>query len=274
MNVYSPTLNVAVLDLVRTVAQNVVLPRFQNLAEHEVEEKVSGDYAAIADYVTIADKESEARLAEGLTRILPDAALIGEEACAADPAILANAGKGLAWIIDPIDGTGNFAAGRAPFGILIALSDGPETLAGWIYDPLTDRMCTAVRGAGAFVNGQAVRARPTGEPQPVAAISVIFMAPQDRERVLHQCLPHYRIVDTPRCAAEQYPRLVLGANDMSIFERTLPWDHAAGVLFLNEAGGRCARMDGAPYLIGDGRKGMLAATSPALWDQAAEILNG
>jgi len=56
-----------------------------------------------------------------------------------------------------------------------------------------------------------------------------------REAMRQHILPHYTVVDIPRCAAEQYPRLVLGVNDVSIFERTLPWDHAAGVLFVNEA---------------------------------------
>jgi len=83
--------------------------------------------------------------------------------------------------------------------------------------------------------------------------------------------PHYRLVDIPRCAAEQYPRLVLGDNDVSVFERTLPWDHAAGVLFLNEAGGKAARPDGSAYRVDDyDRPGLLGAASPRLWDGLAE----
>ena len=61
---------------------------------------------------------------------------------------------------------------------------------------------------------------------------------------------------------------------MALFNRTLPWDHAAGVLFLNEAGGRVARFDGAPYRVGTDEKGMLAAASPTMWDKAAAILFG
>ena len=104
-----------VAELMEQVAADVVLPRYQNLAAHEISEK------AADDFVTIADKESELRLAEGLLQILPDAGLIGEEAAAADASILDRAGNGLNWIIDPIDGTGNFAAGRPPFGLMIAL---------------------------------------------------------------------------------------------------------------------------------------------------------
>jgi fructose-1,6-bisphosphatase/inositol monophosphatase family enzyme len=77
-------------------------------------------------------------------------------------------------------------------------------------------------------------------------------------------------VPIPRCAAEQYPRLVLGQNDVSIFERTLPWDHAAGILFLEEAGGKAARIDGSPYRVNDKRRGLIGAATPQLWDQLAE----
>lgn len=58
-------------------------------------------------------------------------------------------------------------------------------------------------------------------------------------------------------------------NDVSIFERTLAWDHAAGVLFLNEAGGKAARFDGSPYRVNEDRKGLIGASSPALWEELA-----
>ena len=66
--------------------------------------------------------------------------------------------------------------------------------------------------------------------------------------------------------------LVLGQNDISLFERSHPWDHAPGALLLNEAGGRLARRDGTPYIIGDKRTGLLGASSPRMWDKAAAIL--
>lgn len=268
MSIITPALSDAVSTLMRRVAQDIILPRYQNLAAHEVQEK------AADDLVTIADKESELALGEGLTRILPDAALVGEEACAADPAILRDAGSGLKWIIDPIDGTGNFAAGKPPFGILIALASEGETLAGWIYDPLTDRMCDAVNGAGARINGDPVAARESGSVLPIAGISTLFLNPEQRSELLSRADGKLALVDIPRCAAEQYPRIALGQNDLCVFNRTLPWDHAAGVLFLIEAGGRASRYDGSPYRIGTDEKGMLAAASPRLWDEAARILLG
>ena len=139
----------------------------------------------------------------------------------------------MCWIIDPLDGTNNFAAGKPPFGILIALSQGGETIGGWIYDVLTGRFCHARTGEGAYVDGERITARTTGEAPPVAAVSVLFADAARRDALLTHIAPHYRMVDIPRCAAEQYPRLALGVNDLSVFERTLAWDHAAGVLFLN-----------------------------------------
>jgi fructose-1,6-bisphosphatase/inositol monophosphatase family enzyme len=257
-----------VAGLMRRVARDVVMPRYQNLAATEVREK------AADDLVTIADQESEDRLSEGLAAILPEAAILGEEAAAADPSLLAGLGERLSWIIDPIDGTGNFAAGRPPFGIMIALADRGETLAGWILDPLTGRLCHAHAGGGAFVDGERVTARPSGAARPIAGISLYFVDMDKRAALQARAEAQFTLVDIPRCAAEQYPRVLLGINDLSLFERTLPWDHAAGALLVNEAGGRVARLDGSPYRLGDGRKGLLAAASAALWDEAAPIVAG
>ena len=257
-----------VVALMRQVARDVVMPRFRNLAADEIAEK------AADDFVTIADKESELRLSEGLSAILPEAGIIGEEACAADPAILDCAGEGLNWIIDPIDGTGNFAAGNPPFGIMVALADAGTTLAGWILDPLTGRLCHALLGGGSHIDGQAVRAKESGGDLPIAALAVYFMTAEERADIQRRAEGAFAVVDIPRCAAEQYPRLVLGQNDVSVFARTLPWDHAAGTLFVNEAGGCCQRLDGTPYVIGDLRRGLLGASSPRLWDQAARQLFG
>ncbi len=100
------------------------------------------------------------------------------------------------------------------------------------------------------------------------------MSPAKRAAVQAHIAPHYELVDIPRCAAEQYPRLVLGQNDVAIFERTLPWDHAAGVLFVNEAGGKAARPDGSPYRVNDHDKpGLIGAASEALWEGLAARLN-
>lgn len=262
------TLTRAVHAIMLDAAQRAVLPHYQHLAASEITDK------AVDDAVTIADTESEAILAEALGRLIPEAGIVGEEAAYADPALLDRLGDALCWIIDPIDGTNNYAAGRPPFGILIALAQAGETIGGWILDPLTGRFCSAERGQGAYINDEPIRARVTGETPPIGAISVLFADAARREAIKSHIAPHYRMVDIPRCAAEQYPRLVLGINDVSIFERTLAWDHAAGVLFLNEAGGKAARLDGSSYRVDDQRKGLIAAASPALWDELAGQMAG
>ena len=250
-------------DLLRFAAERSILPRFRNLAEHEISEKAEDDL------VTVADKETEEFLTEALAKLAPGVPVVGEEAVHADPSV-AERLSGACWIIDPVDGTHNFAHGTGPFGTIVALADGGETLAGWIYDPQLDRFCHAKRGEGAFIDGEQVAARSTGEAPPVAAISVMFMDAGKREAVMRHIAPHYALVDVPRCAAEQYPRLALGTNDVSIFERTLAWDHAAGVLWLNEAGGKAARLDGSPYRVNEqGRQGLIGAASPALFDELA-----
>ena len=254
----------AILSIMQDAATRAILPRYQQLAEGEIITKSPGEL------VTVADREAEVLLFAGLAKLLPEAALVGEEACDADPALLDRLGDALCWIVDPIDGTHNFAQGQPPFGVMIALAEAGETIAGWIYDPLSGRLCHAHRGAGAFVGEDRLIAQTTGATPPVAAISLVFMDPAKREAMKHGIAPHYTLVDVPRCAAEQYPRLVLGTNDVSIFERTLAWDHAAGVLFVNEAGGKAARLDGRAYRVDEAYlPGLIGAASPALWDELA-----
>jgi fructose-1,6-bisphosphatase/inositol monophosphatase family enzyme len=252
-------------DLMRFAAQRSMLPRFRALAAHEVEMKGADDP------VTIVDREVEGFLTEALTKLAPGVAVVGEEAAHADKAVLDHL-SGQCWIIDPLDGTANFAEGREPFGIIIALADAGEAVAGWIYDPVKDRFCHTRRGEGAFVNGEKIAARTTGQQPPVTAVSRIFLTPEQSAMVDAKLAPHYTLVDIPRCAAEQYPRLALGENDISSFKRTLAWDHAAGVLWLNEAGGKAARLDGSAYRVDqhdapNTHGGLVGASSPALWDE-------
>ena len=259
-------LHKAMHGLLREVSTEIILPRYQKLAAHEITAKLADDV------VTVADNEAEERLTEGLAKIA-DIPVVGEEAAFADASVFDRL-TGDCWIVDPLDGTRNFASGKPPFGILIAMAQGGETHTGWIYDCLSGRLCIAHRGKGAFVNGERIAARPTGEAPPVAALSLVFMDPARREAVKTHVAPRYRMVDVPYCAAEQYPRLALGTNDLSIFERTLPWDHAAGALWLNEAGGKCARPDGSAYRVDDWqRPGLVGAASPALWDDMVGRLN-
>lgn len=243
-------------------SERAIMPRFRQLGADQVRQK------ARDELVTIADIESEAILTEGLSKILPEAAVVGEEAADADPALLNLLGNRLCWVVDPLDGTANFAAGEGPFGILIALTDHSQTIAGWIFDPLSGRFIASKLGEGTAFDGEIVRSRESDGRPRTAAISSLFIDP-DRLAGLHDALdPHFQAAPIPRCAAEQYPRIIMGVNDLTLFERTLPWDHAAGILCLTEAGGVATRFDGSPYRVGDERTGLIAAATPELWEEA------
>ena len=261
-------LSSAVENLLRDVAETIVLPRYQQLETHQISEKTPGDL------VTIADQESELRLNEGLALILPEARMVGEEACAADPSLLEGLGGGKAWIIDPIDGTGNFAAGRPHFALMVALVADGEAIASWIYDPLRRRMCHANLGGGAWINGDRITSKSSGAALPIAAIGMKFMDEEKRTDVSRRAAGRFTLAEIPMCAGEQYPRIALGENDVSVFERILPWDHVPGTLFLSEAGGHIARMDGSDYQFWDGKSGLLGASTRRIWDAAARILVG
>ena len=256
----------AVSDLMVEVGHSIIMPRFQTLATHEISEKSPGEI------VTIADEESEERISEQLARILPEARIVGEEATAADASLLDTLGAGLSWLVDPVDGTTNFSEGKTPFAIMIALLEDGEAQAGWIYDPVTQRMCHAHHGHGAFVGDERIRTEPTNGPMPIAALGMHFLPAERRDMLEERASGKLDIVAIPRCAGEQYPRLALGVNEISLYERVLPWDHAPGALFLSEAGGKTARPDGTPFSPTDQRPGLLSAATPQLWEQAAEIL--
>lgn len=257
----------AVCALLRQVSDEIILPHYRKLKSSQITEKSPGDL------VTIADRLSEEALSLALAKIIPDAKIVGEEACAADPSLLQNLSADQCWIIDPIDGTGNYARGNGAFGIIIALTDHNQTVAGWIYDPIKKRLCHTYKGQGAFINDKRIAPPPPPKALPIAALATGFMSDDQREKTLAQASGNYEVVPIPMCAAEQYPLLAMGAHNVSIFERVLPWDHAAAILFLNEAGGKAARWDGSDYFPADQQKGLLGASSPILWEQAAKIFN-
>jgi fructose-1,6-bisphosphatase/inositol monophosphatase family enzyme len=262
------TLHRPVEALMREVAAGIMMPRFRDLNAGEISEKTPGDY------VTVVDHLSEARITEALAALLPGSIVVGEEAVAADPALMARVTDDIAWIVDPLDGTANFAAGRTPFAIMIALAEAGEIRAGWILDPVTGRMCHAARGQGMFVDSERVTTNPTTGPLPIGALATRYLPPEVRADVEARIVGRIESVAVPNCAGEQYPRLMLGENDIALFWRSMAWDHAPGALMLEEAGGRIARLDGAPYRLGDERTGLLAAASPRLWDEAHGILFG
>ncbi len=274
------SLTPAVEQAMREAARRAIMPRFGTAGAMPVADK--GAHPGETEPVTAADRESEAILCERLAGLIPGARVIGEEAVHHRPDLLEGLGAGTCWIIDPLDGTANFAAGTGPFGLLVALVDNGVPVGGWILDPLSGRFCAALDGCSATIDGVPFRtgivdgARPNFCPaklRPTVAVTRLFTDPERRRRLIASLADEAEVLDSPRCAADQYPRVASGENDVTLFTRTLPWDHAAGVLFLNEAGGRASRADGTPYRCDDAREGLIVATSPASWNWAADRLS-
>src|SRR5438128_8098901 len=119
-----------VAALMRETAAAELLPRFRKLAKEDVRLKRPGDF------VTVADVAAEQRLASGLAAILPGVPVVGEEAAETDPGLLELIGRRdeACWIVDPLDGTANFAAGKDRFAIIVSLVRDGKTIGGWILD--------------------------------------------------------------------------------------------------------------------------------------------
>ena len=106
------------------------------------------------DLVTEADEAAEAVIAAGLRQLFPGALVIGEEATAADPSLLGGlADAALAFVVDPIDGTANYAAGLPLFGVMVGVIARGEVVGSVIHDPVLDDLPLALRGEGAWVGG-------------------------------------------------------------------------------------------------------------------------
>ena len=254
--------------LMREAAERAILPRFRMLAAHEIEEKSPGEL------VTQADRESEAILTEGLAGLLAGARVVGEEACAIDPALAEGLDSGLVWLVDPLDGTANFAAGEEDFAVMVALLRDGITIAGWMLDPTSGRLARAERGAGAWIDGDRLRAPERRPGSKLRGAIGRFMPPAMQADVTRRVEAGATLLPGLKCAGAEYPLIALGERDFAFYWRTLAWDHAPGALFLEEAGGKATRPDGSPYLAGSKGSGLIAATSPELWEDARRLVLG
>lgn len=233
----SLALNVdAVSSLIVEVGKAEVLPRFQKLGDGAIRVK-----SQPGDLVTDADIASEKALTPALLALLPGSTVVGEEATFADNSLLDRiAGDAPVWIIDPIDGTANFASGTPRFGMIVALTLAGETIAGWLHDPITGVMVTAERGAGAWSAGQRLTVGASGR----ALSSLILSAPSTVKRSLKGVVAKEIRNGS---AAHDYMQMVTGKLDIAVFTKMMPWDHAAGLLINREAGGTELLTDGRTY---------------------------
>jgi fructose-1,6-bisphosphatase/inositol monophosphatase family enzyme len=235
----------AVRAIVVAAAREAVLPRFNALAAADIRQKSGPN-----DLVTEADIDCQRILTERLGELLPGAAIVGEEgAGTGDEACADIAAAEWCWIIDPLDGTHNFAHGRRDFAVMVALAHRGETLGGWIHQPLTGETHMAVLGEGA--SSEAGRLR-VAEPAPLREMVAALYIGAKRAPAVHARANQLRAGALGpeafhRSAGSEYLGLAAGRIHYAIFTLHLPWDHAPGALIFAEAGGYLAHWDGRPY---------------------------
>jgi fructose-1,6-bisphosphatase/inositol monophosphatase family enzyme len=255
-----------VAELMRETATAELLPRFRNLSKDEIRQKRPGDI------VTVADVLSEQRLAVGLAKILPGVPVVGEEAVEKDPGLLDLIGRPgeACWIVDPLDGTANFAAGRDRFAMIVCLVQDTRAIAGWILDVPNDRMAVAHSGGGVHFDGIPVRAKPSTEPlngfvgYKIAKSFDEQLSPGQRARLGK--------ITTLRCAGAEYLEILSGLANFSLYRSTKPWDHAAGTLMMREAGGGAVQFGNAPYMPAQPvNAGLIAASTEGALNEARAL---
>ncbi|MFC6285959.1 inositol monophosphatase family protein [Nocardioides sp. GCM10027113] len=256
----------AVLRLLQDVAEQVINPRFRDLADHEVDEKNPGDL------VTAADREAEVLLTKALVAAYPDAVVLGEETFAGDPSLMTRYAEAQhAFTVDPVDGTKNFVEGKRDHAVMVGEVRGGEAVRGWIWQPQHGLAYVAEKGAGAFRNGERLD-RPAPPEDPAR-----WRGTTSRRRWLGRTLdgldglPPLEL--TWVCCGVDYPKLLEGEADFVLYGRANPWDHVPGSLLLAEAGAFVGTHDGTPYeprLVTEG--GLVAAADRTTYDAVVAAL--
>ncbi len=259
-----------VSSLIRETAELEVMPRYQALAHHEVRHKEKGDP------VTVADEASEARLTAALTDLLPGSLVVGEEAAEADPSVFGRLGEDApVWIIDPIDGTRNFAKGQPVFAVMVALVQKGKTVAAWILELPNERMAVAESGGGAWLDGARVSA--AAMPASLAeARGTLHASTWGRPEIARSLERNRGKIDQLKslgCAGAEYLRLASGEMHFSLFTKLMPWDHAPGTLLYEEAGGLARLLEGDNYspLLRE-TQGLLMAPGEEAWEVLRQAL--
>jgi fructose-1,6-bisphosphatase/inositol monophosphatase family enzyme len=248
--------------ILREVVAEVILPAFS----HGV--PVPGWEKSRGEIVTAVDRSAEQRITERLRDLQPSSIVLGEEACAAEPDLLNRLGDEDVWLLDPLDGTRNFAAGREPFAVMLARLQRGQAVAAWILDPLAGRTVVAEQGSGAWSGEQRLFCRRQfREPSEATAIVSDAFVPAERADWLSRLkLQLGEARPTRRCAGAEYPLLAGGALDLILYWRTLPWDHAAGTLLVTEAGGLVRQLDGSAYDPARSKPGLLCCATEELME--------
>ena len=252
-----------------------ILPRFRALTAEQIRQKSSA-----IDLVTEADEAAEEAITADLLLAFPNAIVVGEEATHRDPSLLDAIGNAeLAFIVDPIDGTRNFASGLPLFGVMAAATVRGEIVASVIHDPICRDFAYAVRDGGAWLeseDGKRTNLRvappvPVGEMEGFVATGFL---PQPLRNTVNGNLARLATSAQLRCAAHEYRLAAAGHCHLLLYNKLMPWDHAAGWLLHREAGGYGAHFDGTPYRPTDLTGGLIYAPDETSWREARGALLG
>lgn len=259
-----------IASIIKAVAAAEIVPRFGELRDSDITEKHPGD---AGNLVTVADIEAEKALSRELEAALPGSIAIGEEAIEEDPSKLdALQGDKAVWLIDPVDGTSNFAAGKEPFVVLLGLIKNGETIAGWIYAPMEDRMAMGAKGEGAFCNGDRMKVADAAPLEDLFGSAHASGWGREYRDLVRPKFARFRELINYHCAGYDFLQLASGNKHFSLYRSLFPWDHAPGVLLHREAGGHMALIGGGEYSPTETVPGLLAAPNPDNWREIEEFL--
>ena len=260
--------------IVVAAARREVTPRFRKLAPQDVRAK-SGP----SDLVTEADEAAERFIAAELTRAFPGCAVIGEEGATRDPGLVdALAQADLAFVVDPVDGTLNFANDLPLYAVMAAAVVKGETVAAIIHDPVLDDSALALRGEGAWLaradgSTRDLRVGPERAPAQMNGMASWRYFPEPARSRIPAAFPAFESVATLRCCGQEYRLAAAGHCDFLLYGRLNAWDHAPGVLLHGEAGGVARLLDGSTYRPAVGGVGLLCANTEASWRAVRERLS-
>jgi len=217
------------------------------------------------DLVTEYDRRSERLLLEALARRFPGAAVLAEESGAhAGAPAAAGPNAALRWIIDPLDGTTNFAHNYPFFAVSIAAEKSGALVAGAVYDPLRDELFAAAAGGGAALNGAPIRVSTIARIEDALLVTGfpydVRERPDDSLSLFRAFLTRAQGIRRDGSAALNLCYLAAGRFDGFWEVELSPWDVAAGSLIVREAGGTISDFDGGPFAL-EARR-ILASNGP------------
>lgn len=261
-----------VINIVRRAARAEILPRFRRLTTSDIDTKTHAD-----DLVTAADTAAEAMMTRALQIAFPSALVVGEESASKDPKLLDKiADAPLAFVLDPVDGTWNFAHGMAVFGVILSVTQFGRPAFGLIYDPIADDWVIADDDTPArLVRTDGItRMLKTSEEKPLEDLSgyiPLHMFKGDHKRKMAKTLPQFRRTSSLWCSAHEYRMIAQGHADFVLTESLYPWDHAAGALICERAGAHVEMLDGGAYTAARHKGSLLVAPDRVTWNRLQKV---